>query len=92
MASATKGLYASIMVRFAGSFSSSVALIQARQNPWNISNIESRFRPTSPALTVDNDGMRPGFLTMKAISSAGSPPTEKNSSPESFSTKVLNAG
>lgn len=27
-------------------------------------------------------GMRPGFLTMKAISSVGSPPMEKNSRPE----------
>lgn len=92
IASATKGFHDSIMDRLAGSFSSSVALMQARQKPWNISNIESRFRPISPALTVDSDGISPGFLTMNAMSSAGSPPTEKNSSPESCSTKVLNAG
>ena len=32
------------------------------------------------------------LLTMKAMSSAGLPPTEKNSKPESFSTNSLNAG
>ncbi|KAI6751097.1 hypothetical protein HG530_014011 [Fusarium avenaceum] len=52
----------------------------------------ARRLPMSPALTVSRVGIKPGFLTMKAISSEGSPPTEKNSRPESFSTKSRNAG
>lgn len=92
IASATKGCLSPIILRFDTSFSSSVTLIHARQNPWNISYMESRFLPISPALTVEMDGISPGFLTIKAISSAGSPPTEKNSRPESRSTNSLNAG
>lgn len=92
IASATNGCLSRIIFRLETLLSSSVALIHARQKPWNISNMESRFLPISPALTVETDGISPGFLTIKAISSAGSPPTEKNSRPESCSTNSLKAG
>ena len=50
-----------------------------------------RRLPTSPLRRVSIPGIRPGFFTMKAMSSAGSPPMLKNSNPFS-STNALNVG
>jgi hypothetical protein len=40
-----------------------------------------RLRCISPCRSASSFGIRPGFLTMYAINSAGSPPMLKNSSP-----------
>ena len=58
------------------------------QQPCRISAMPLRLLPTSPSLSDFMPGMRPGFLTIKAISSAGSPPMLKNSKPFS-STNFL---
>lgn len=58
------------------------------QHPSRISAMPLRRLPTSPSRRDFTPGMRPGFLTMNAISSAGSPPMSKNSRPFS-STNVL---
>ena len=70
------------------SLTSSVSA-QDLQQPWRISAMSLRRLPTSPSFSDFIPGMRPGFLTMKAMSSAGSPPMSKNSSPLS-STNFLN--
>lgn len=61
------------------------------QVPRRISAMPFLLLPTSPLRRVSKPGIRPGFLTMKAISSAGSPPMLKNSSPFSM-TKSLKVG
>ena len=62
---------------------------QDLQQPWRISAMSLRRLPTSPSFSDCIPGMRPGFLTMKAMSCVGSPPMSKNSSPFS-STNFLN--
>lgn len=54
-----------------------------RQHPRRISRMTLRRFCTSPLRTVSKLGISPGFLTMNAISSAGSPPMQKNSKPKS---------
>lgn len=56
-----------------------------------ISSIAFLRLPTSPDLSESNPGISPGFFTMKAISSWGSPPMLKNSNPFS-STKDWKTG
>jgi hypothetical protein len=75
----------------AGAPRPSPASIQDLQHPRTISSIPFRRLPTSPLFKESNPGMRPGFLTIKAMSSAGSPPMLKNSKPFS-STKPWNVG
>ena len=58
------------------------------QHPCTISYIPFRRLPTSPDFRESIPGIRPGFFTMKAMSSAGSPPILKYSNPFS-STKPL---
>lgn len=48
-----------------------------------------RLFPTSPSFNDFIPGIRPGFLTINAINSVGSPPMSKNSNPFS-STNFLN--
>lgn len=69
----------------------SPASIHDLQHPRIISYIPARRLPMSPFFRESIPGMSPGFLTIKAMSSAGSPPMLKNSSPFS-STKVLKVG
>lgn len=59
--------------------------------PRKISAMPFLLLPTSPLHSVFIPGIRPGFLTIKAMSSAGSPPILKNSKPFSM-TKSLNVG
>lgn len=59
------------------------------QQPSRISAIPLRLLPTSPSFSDFIPGRRPGFLTIKAINSVGSPPISKNSKPFS-STNFLN--
>ena len=63
--------------------------MQDRQQPCTISYIPLRRLPTSPLRRESIPGIRPGFLTMNAMSSAGSPPMLKNSRPFS-ATNFLN--
>jgi hypothetical protein len=65
--------------------------IHDRQVPRRISAMPFLLLPTSPLQSVFMPGIRPGFLTMNAMSSAGSPPMLKNSRPFSM-TKSLNVG
>lgn len=69
----------------------SPASMQERQHLFKTSRIAFRLCSTPPLRTVSKLGTRPGFLTMNAISSAGSPPRLKNSRPKS-STKDLEVG
>ena len=65
--------------------------MQDLQQPSTISYMPFLRLPTSPLRSESIPGIRPGFFTMKAMSSAGSPPMLKNS--RSFSsTKPLNVG
>ena len=69
----------------------SPASMQDLQQPKTISSIPFLRLPTSPLFKDSMPGISPGFLTMNAISSDGSPPMLKNSSPFS-STKLWNVG
>ena len=64
---------------------------QERQQPRIISAMLFRLAPISPFRRESNPGMSPGFLTINAMSSEGSPPMLKNSSPFS-STNSLKVG
>jgi len=57
------------------------ASMQDRQQPMSIVWMPWRLLVISPLLRASNPGIKPGFLTIKAMSSAGSPPMLKNSSP-----------
>lgn len=54
---------------------------QDRQHPVKILFISRRRRWIAPLRIVRISGIRPGFFTINAINSAGSPPILKNSSP-----------
>src|ERR1700722_4166430 len=69
----------------------SPASMQDLQHPVIISYIPALRFPMSPFLSESIPGIRPGFLTMKAMSSAGSPPMLKNSKPFSV-TKSRKVG
>ena len=56
------------------------------QHPYMISFISRRRFWIAPLRIVLKAGMRDGFLTMKAISSSGSPPMQKNSNSASSTT------
>jgi hypothetical protein len=60
------------------------------QHPSSICRTISRLFRTSPLMAERPEGMRPGFRTMKAMSSPGSPPMSKNSIP-CLSTRPLKA-
>ena len=64
---------------------------QLLQHPLIIVAISFLLFPMSPFLMVSKPGMSPGFLTMNAINSEGSPPMLKNSSPFSC-TNLWNTG
>ena len=89
MASATKGLavsfiqsFQSDLVEFEASMPvPSPASMQDLQQPLMISSIPLRRLPTSPFRSESKPGMSPGFLTMNAMSSDGSPLMLKNSRP-----------
>ena len=87
MALATKGF--GFTEEVSSSCLASSASAQDLQQPSIISAMPLRLLPTSPSFSDFIPGMRPGFLTIKAISSAGSPPMLKNSKPFS-STNFLN--
>lgn len=103
MASATKGLrscsgsWSSIPIHsstvcFRGSTPRPLPVsMHDLQVPRKISAMPFLLFPTSPLRNVSKPGIKPGFLTIKAMSSAGSPPMLKNSSPFSM-TKSLNVG
>lgn len=59
------------------------ASVQERQHRLKTSRISFRLLCTSPSRTVSKLGIRPGFFTMNAINSAGSPPRLKNLNPKS---------
>lgn len=96
MASATKG-FASLRDAVTSEGSRNMgsspfpASIHARQHLLKISRIAFRLFCTSPLRIVSKLGIRPGFFTMYAISSAGSPPRLKNSRPKS-STNAWKVG
>ena len=52
-----------------------------RQQARMMLRIALRLRCISPCRSVSSFGIKPGFLTMYAINSTGSPPMLKNSSP-----------
>ncbi len=95
MASATKGLfdgsYLSSTLSPVSSFSNLEKLgagpnplpvsMQDLQQPSIICSMPFLRLVTSPLFKASKPGISPGFLTIKAISSAGSPPILKNSRP-----------
>ena len=68
---------------------SSTQLLHA---PSNTSIIPLLLLLTSPFFKLSTPGTKPGFFTINAINSPGSPPIEKNSTPGTSSTKDLKTG